>query len=74
MKFYFYVFDLDYPEQLKYGKEQEFLLAKTHAKNILDCLIRGDYDLEITRHGLTNNDTRYEVKPIVTSSAATTAV
>lgn len=34
-KYHFYVFDLDDQEQLNYGTEKEFLLAKTHALLIL---------------------------------------
>jgi len=69
MKYHFYVFNLDDPEQLRYGKDQEFLLVKTHSKNILDCFIQGHYDLKITRHGKGPFDTRYEVEPIVTTPA-----
>lgn len=72
MLFHFYVRDLDNPDQVKYGTEQEFLLSKTHAIAILDEFEKGHYDLEITRHGTTNRDTRYEVKPIITATTTNT--
>lgn len=65
MLFHFHVLNLDNLEQVKYGRDQEFLLAKTHAVAILDELIAGHYDLEITRRGSSNFGTRYEVKPIL---------
>lgn len=68
MLFHFYVFDLNNPDQLKYGKDQEFLLAKTHAVAILIELEAGHFDLEITRRGTGNFDTKYEVKPIITTT------
>jgi hypothetical protein len=64
MKYHFYVLNLDNPDQLKYGHDQEFLLAETHVLAVLRQLDAGNYDLEITRHGSGNLDTWYEVKPI----------
>jgi hypothetical protein len=73
MLFHFHILDLDNPEQLKYGRDQEFLLARTHAVAILDELIAGHYDLEITRRGTSNLGTRYEVKPILPATTTKTA-
>lgn len=73
MLFHFHILDLDNPEQLKYGRDQEFLLARTHAVAILDELIAGHYDLEINRRGTSNLGTRYEVKPILPATTTKTA-
>ncbi len=71
MRFHFYVRNLDDPDQLKYGPDEEFLLAKTRAVPILRELLAGHYDLEITRHGRPGSiDTRYEVKPILPQAVA----
>lgn len=73
MLFLFHVFDLNNSDQLRYGKDQEFPLAKTHAVAILNELLAGHYDLEITRHGTGNFDTRYEVRPIITTTTTAPA-
>lgn len=72
MKQFFYVLDLDDPEEVQFGEAREFLMSKTQCGDILNYLMLGYRDMEITRHG-DDKKTWYEVKIIKAATASAAA-
>jgi len=58
-----------YVQQIENGRKsdvvEEWTTSVRTSTQIIKWLVKGYYEIEITRHGMTKNDTRYDVDPVL---------
>jgi len=59
----FYVYQVE--NGRKSGILEEWTASVRTSKDIIKWLVKGYYEIDITRHGMNKNDTRYDVDPVL---------